>query len=895
MKFKGKNLAILLLIALILPLWINMGNLTVNKNTQLINPKQSPLQAPILINGTATGVGAHNWTWAKSQPWCTGSGTLNKPYTIENVTIDCGGTGSGILIENSVNEYFTIINCTIFNSGSNGDDAGIKFVNVSRGMIFNNTCSNNGNDGILLYTDCSNNTIWENIANNNGKGGIFFDTNCFENLILNNTVNQNAVGIRLTNTMSGICHHNNILNNTANQNNVGIFLQQANYNNVSGNTLFNNSRGNGDGIRITYKAFGGKSQHNIIENNLILANTYGIFMWDGDHNIIRNNTITKNSMYGIYFQTEQVGYNCENNLIENNTVNENEVYGIYFNSHCNDNTIINNMINDNKQHGIFMSLSNKNNVTLNTINDNKQYGIFLSTSNENNVTSNTIKRNLCGILLSSSNYNNVSENVLINNGVCIFEQYSHDNIIENNVCLNPTLQAPIWIDGMATGVGAHNWTWAESQPWCTGSGTLNKPYIIQNLTINAFGDYGIEIQNSNVYFVIQNCTISNANEGIYLDTVNNSLIIDNNCSNNEEGIYLEYGDNNNIIHNIINNGLMGIDLYESSNTVIYQNTVNYNNDIGIFAEYECSDNTITQNDVLNCSYGIDIEEECNFNNITSNTVSNSMNYGIYLGNDYDNLILNNVISNNGQYGLTLASETYTTISGNIISNNEFGLSLDESSNNNSIYSNFFLKNQLHAVDNGNGNSWNSTTIGNYWDNHTGPDSSPQDGIVDTPYSYISGSARSIDYLPIAAPRITINFPKGGNRFGNIAPSFNVTITGEFLDTMWYTIDVGLHNYTFTENGMINQSAWDALPNGNVTLTFYVKDIVGNVASVSVTIIKAVPSGLNPGTILLITILSIIGGLAILGVIFGILIKKGIISLDKIKGFSIKKKLSTRAS
>ncbi len=28
---------------------------------------------------------------------------------------------------------------------------------------------------------------------------------------------------------------------------------------------------------------------------------------------------------------------------------------------------------------------------------------------------------------------------------------------------------PIFIDGSASGVGAHNWTWAESQEWSSGS------------------------------------------------------------------------------------------------------------------------------------------------------------------------------------------------------------------------------------------------------------------------------------------------------------------------------------------------------------------------------------------------------------------------------------------
>ncbi|GAH51114.1 unnamed protein product, partial [marine sediment metagenome] len=95
----------------------------------------------------------------------------------------------------------------------------------------------------------------------------------------------------------------------------------------------------------------------------------------------------------------------------------------------------------------------------------------------------------------------------------------------------------------------------------------------------------------------------------------------------------------------------------------------------------------------------------------------------------------------------------------------------------------------------------------YWDNWTSPDTN-NDGIVDNPYTYIGGAAKT-DYLPIAedgAPRIMINSPSEGDGFSAVAPNFSVSITEDYLDTMWYTIDGGSNNYTFIENGMINQSA-----------------------------------------------------------------------------------------
>ena len=178
---------------------------------------------------------------------------------------------------------------------------------------------------------------------------------------------------------------------------------------------------------------------------------------------------------------------------------------------------------------------------------------------------------------------------------------------------------------------------------------------------------------------------------------------------------------------------------------------------------------------------------------------------------------------------------------------------------------------------GTDNKWNSTLIGNYWDNHTGPDLSPQEGIVDTPYTYIGGAAGSIDYLPISedgAPRITINSPLDGERFGNEAPTFNVEIIDLYVTRMWYTLDGGLNNYTFTENGMISQSAWDSIPEGSVTIRFYAVDIVGNEAFEEVTIIKGYPAGgLDLGVIIAIVIISVGGGFAIIGAAYVFLKKR----------------------
>ncbi len=433
--------------------------------------------------------------------------------------------------------------------------------------------------------------------------------------------------------------------------------------------------------------------------------------------------------------------------------------------------------------------------------------------------------------------------LLINNTL-IFNEVG--NIIEPNDCSPSTVHEPIFIDGLATGVGAHNWTWAETQSWCSGSGIWNDPYIIENLKINGSGtEKGIDIVQSNVYFIIQDCLIYNSDTGIYLQDVTNSRLINNNCSNNDLGMDLDTISNNTISGNTVNdNNDYGICLYEGDNNTFSGNTAN--------------DNTIS---------GIEISY-CDYNNITGNTASGNTVYGIYIESSDNYTISGNTANDNGDSGIYLVNCDYNDIIYNIFYNNTIGIHIDSSNcDSNSIYQNFFLENGKHAVDDGTDNTWNSTSIGNYWDNWTSPDVSPNDGIVDDPYTYIGGSAGSIDYLPIAedgAPVIVINSPDPGDVFSATAPSFDVNITDVYLVSMWYTLDGGLHNYTFTENGVINQTAWAALPEGSVTITFYAIDILGNEATEHVIVTKSLTDDVGP-VIITIIVVSIVSGVALIGV------------------------------
>ena len=701
-------LAILLVLSLAFPIFANYQPTLTNENaTHSISPKSSAGYTVPFIH--VDGSIPTNWSDTLAKPWCN---LINGFYVIENVTIDASTSSieNGILINNSINVKFIIRNCTIINVHHNFFASGIRLENTHNGTIMNNNCSYNY-QGIYVKNSVGIN-ITGNTAIGNQINGIYLDTNCHNNKITGNTVtNSIHYGIQLV----GDCDHNNITLNTVTMSGeYGIFVN----------------------------SFGGSA----------------------DNNIILNNTAKENVKYGIYLR-----YDNYNNQIINNTVRDNGDSGIGLQT-CHNVNVSGNIARDNNR-GMYLQDCDNGNFTHNIVNNNVEIGIYVFYNSDGNlIKNNTINQNELGIALQQSDLNNITGNSLIGNSRCIFETDSNGNIIIFNICSTPTVDLPIFIDGAAIGVGAHNWTWVEQQSWFSGgSGTIEAPYVIENLRISGFGIFylnGIEIINSNVYFIIQGCEIFNSETAIFLQNVNNSYnnrydaiyigegscfnnITDNTCFESNIGISVYLNSIcNRIVDNTLNYNEDGINLENCNHTIISGNTLTHNVWAAIHL-YQSGYNTITENIASNNEdNGIYLEEDCDSNVISKNDLDHNY-YGIELyQSDFNNISENNVF-NNSYYGMEFEVSNFNDIVGNIVANNtECGLSIESNSNNNLIYKNYFLTNGLHAYDDGTGNKWNSTVIGNYWDNHTGPDEN-KDGIVDTPYIYIGGFAGSIDYLPIA--------------------------------------------------------------------------------------------------------------------------------------------------
>ena len=106
------------------------------------------------------------------------------------------------------------------------------------------------------------------------------------------------------------------------------------------------------------------------------------------------------------------------------------------------------------------------------------------------------------------------------------------------------------------------------------------------------------------------------------------------------------------------------------------------------------------------------------------------------------------------------------------------------------------------------------------------------------------SAQVIIIKDTVDPSVSINSPSSGKVFNRTAPYFEVEITDDNLDTMWYTIDNGVTNITFNINDTIDPGKWTYHDNGIVTLIFYANDTVGNIGTAQIIITK---DSVDPGT------------------------------------------------
>jgi len=321
-----------------------------------------------------------------------------------------------------------------------------------------------------------------------------------------------------------------------------------------------------------------------------------------------------------------------------------------------------------------------------------------------------------------------------------------------------------------------------------GSGTQTDPYIIEGWEIDAQGGkYGIQIENTDAYFVLKNSYVFNAtlNTGMWWDqtsairlvNVVNGKIYNNTVVHSKQGIALLDGSNHNqVSYNVINDTECGIFMYPDSTYNIITNNVFTNVGSGLYLECRANYNFIANNTIYNASTGIYLGgygyTACKYNNITGNKIQNCNGVGISISSFEPgyNVIYNNEITNISSgnlpgYGIYFFDAT----THNLVMNNRiartasYGIYLKDSSSSNEIYLNSFINTSpggkgangtSQAYDGVGGNYWynNTTKKGNYWSNWDGNN-------WGTPDAYpIDGGAGAYDMYPLSQPVWVLQSP-----------------------------------------------------------------------------------------------------------------------------------------
>ncbi len=718
-----------------------IANLAV-KPTEKINIKTSDwwdLSAErIFIDGDATGVGVHNWTWAESQDWCSGLGTWASPYIIENVTINCHRQDYGISIRDS-DVYFRIQNCTIYNTGYNFGDSAILLSSVTNGTLYNNTVHSNYHG---IYPYLSNNiTITENIIKNHTYGIYVSGSN--DIYILGNYLEDSDIVI--------YSDDNTIIGNTIRSRGFAYGIHSnSDYLNITGNTIFNCSKG----INLEY------SVGHYVQGNHLYENNWGIFLkWVDDSNFT-SNEIFDSKERGIYFETVCKGNNFTGNMLtgsgvgvgystfdntilyepidSSNTINSRPIY-FYVNEsgfdtsmftnagqllliNCNDSLIsnantsyctygsslfyCNNItmtgcdISNNKRTGLSIYRGSYNKLLYSTVNNNGLAidggGIGIDESPHTYLYNNTVTNSFReGIQINQCNHSSIINNIVKNNGIHSGEGIElyytgYCEVLGNRV--NENYGTGIRIEGsynnITNNIGNGNQNGfnivGEYNNISGNSVNYNDYYgfyiedgyneISWNIAM-INGDTGFYSYQSHFNTFTNNTATNNDGEGFEFKYCNNITIIDNTATYHDwEGIHVENGYNYTIINNDLLNNGDGIWTKDCSDFLIHNNRI-HDASSGIYG-WGLNHSIITENDLFDSGISI-VDSEDNI--ISDNTMENG-DVALYFGNCFDCIITDNEMNMNNDRGIWIYLCDDIEILNNNASFNEYGLWVAESTN-----------------------------------------------------------------------------------------------------------------------------------------------------------------------------------------------------------------------
>ncbi|MHA2394385.1 MAG: right-handed parallel beta-helix repeat-containing protein, partial [Promethearchaeota archaeon] len=727
-------------------------------------------------------------------------------------------------------------NTILNNTSSNNTRWGIQFyINSDHNLVEGNFLISNTEDGIQLNDGCDNNTIFNNTLNGNNLNGIKFITSCNQNEIINNKVLNNlGTGIEIQSS----CDTNLIYNNLISINTVQA--QDSGTNNQWDNGTIGNYwsdyggvDSNDDGIGDTPYLVGGStgSQDNYpiwndgFNGNPILIDDTGAQNWawarskiwcsgsgkysdpylienlviDGEGtstciDILNSNdylTIQNVTCYNSgggsapFYNTGIRFYNVSNAILIKNNCTNNQWGGIRLYYECDNNSIIDNFI-DNSYNGIYLRDGcNNNSVSKNICIDNSQEGIELyDNCDYNNLTSNNVYSNdRTGIRINlGCDYNFLYNNTLEENsqeGIRFVSDCVGNTIYQNNLSNNLGIGIQIDTNTNDTLIYLNDFTNNTIQ--AHDSGTNNQ--WDNGMIGNYWSDYGgLDSNDDGIgdmpYNNITGTALSQDNYPIWEDGDDLPPYINIISPTTSEvfgllapGFQVEIVDPNlDIMWYTIDGGVNNVIF--ATNQTIDQNNWTAQSDGAIIITF----------------YANDTSGNINFDEV------------IVIKDTFSPII--NIIS-------PTSSETFG------ISAPDFIVEINDPN----------LDFMWYTIDGGLNNITFVTPVTLiFYANDT--------------LGHLNSSQVVINKLtPILI--IDIISPTSDQLFDSDAPDFIIEVGGGSVDVMWYTIDNGLNNFTFTANETINQAAWISMPDGVVTIKFYVNNTLGTIFSNEISVNKDV--------------------------------------------------------
>ena len=355
-----------------------------------------------------------------------------------------------------------------------------------------------------------------------------------------------------------------------------------------------------------------------------------------------------------------------------------------------------------------IKVESNNNEIKNTIISNNWWGISCENYYNNRYIDNIIKKNNYGIYIDGGENNLISNNKFISNKAVHLRVYDSDlNIINNNLLKNGSKYGIYFryaininlTDNILENCGIN---FGASFTNFSNNIINGKPFIYllkeSNKIIEEAGQ--IYLKNCN-NITIKKLDLSNVSFSIFGSENSKIFIEDNIFYNTYNAIIIESSTNYIFKNNYIKNSADGIRLSSSKDCIIRDNYI-YNGDwIDL---YGCTSISIVNNTLIKGGWNIYLQYS-DYCNISNNLIS-QFQYGIYIEIDSKN----NTISKNDIYGCNR------------------GIKIEGFSDDNLIFNNNFIDNQINADLSECKNSWKL----NYWDDYLGEDNDG-DGIGDIPY------------------------------------------------------------------------------------------------------------------------------------------------------------------